>query len=118
MKYLIVEDERFADEELGRMMANLRSGYSLAEQTKTIIDTVRFLNASTVDLILMDIRLADGSCFEIFNHVKVYTPVIFTTAYDEHAIKAFKLNSVDYLLKHFNENEMEERKNVVEEKHE
>src|SRR3546814_18104535 len=104
MKYLIVEDERFADEELRRMMANLRSGYSLAEQTKTIIDTVRFLNESTVDLILMDIRLADGSCFEIFNHVTFYTPVIFTTAYVEHSIQAFKLNSVSYPLKPFPQN--------------
>src|SRR5690606_12468790 len=59
-----------------------------------------------VDLILMDIRLADGNCFEIFNHVTVTTPVIFTTAYDEHAIKAFKLNSIDYLLKPFDEKEL------------
>ncbi len=55
----------------------------------------------------MDIRLADGNCFEIFNHLEVTTPVIFTTAYDEHAIKAFKLNSIDYLLKPFNEAELE-----------
>lgn len=108
MKYLIVEDERFACEELKRMMTNLRATYILEKQTKTVVDTIRFLNESAVDLILMDIRLADGSCFEIFNHVEVTTPVIFTTAYDEHAIKAFKVNSVDYLLKPFNELELEE----------
>lgn len=107
MKYLIVEDERFACEELKRMMTNLRAAYILEKQTKTVVDTIRFLKESAVDLILMDIRLADGSCFEIFNHVEVTTPVIFTTAYDEHAIKAFKLNSVDYLLKPFNEQELE-----------
>jgi DNA-binding LytR/AlgR family response regulator len=107
MKYLIVEDERFAYEELKRMMTKLRPGYSLEKSTKTVIDTIRFLKVAAVDLILMDIRLADGSCFEIFNHVEVATPVIFTTAYDEHAIKAFKLNSVDYLLKPFDENELE-----------
>jgi len=107
MKYLIVEDERFAYEELKRMMAKLRSGYLLEKQTKTVIDTIGFLKTSSVDLILMDIRLADGNCFEIFNHVKVNTPVIFTTAYDEHAIKAFKLNSIDYLLKPFDEKELE-----------
>src|SRR5690606_33274517 len=73
----------------------------------TVIDTIGFLKESAVDLILMDIRLADGICFEIFNHVKVTTPVIFTTAYDEHAIKAFKLNSIDYLLKPFDEAELE-----------
>ena len=107
MKYLIVEDERFAAEELKRMMTALRPGYVLEKQTKTVIDTIAFLKTSNVDLILMDIRLADGSCFEIFNHVEVITPVIFTTAYDEHAIRAFKLNSVDYLLKPFEENELE-----------
>ncbi len=106
MRYLIVEDERFASEELKRMMMNLRPDYILEQQTKTVIDTIGFLREFTVDLILMDIRLADGSCFEIFNHVEVNTPVIFTTAYDEHAIKAFKLNSIDYLLKPFDENEL------------
>ncbi len=107
MKYLIVEDERFASDELNRMMTKLRPGYLLEKQTKTVIDTIRFLKESAVDLILMDIRLADGNCFEIFNHVDITTPVIFTTAYDEHAIKAFKLNSIDYLLKPFDENELE-----------
>lgn len=107
MKYLIVEDERFAYEELGRMMTELRPGYLLEKRTKTVIDTITFLKTSSVDLILMDIRLADGNCFEIFNHVEVTTPVIFTTAYDEHAIKAFKFNSIDYLLKPFDENELE-----------
>lgn len=106
MKYLIVEDERFAYEELKRMMIHLRPDYLLEKQTKTVIDTIAFLKAYTVDLILMDIRLADGNCFEIFNHVEVSTPVIFTTAYDEHAIKAFKLNSIDYLLKPFDEHEL------------
>ncbi|MCF0051678.1 LytTR family DNA-binding domain-containing protein [Dyadobacter sp. LJ53] len=107
MKYLIVEDERFAYEELRRMMAELRPGYLLEKHTKTVVDTIAFLKTSRVDLILMDIRLADGNCFEIFNHVEVATPVIFTTAYDEHAIKAFKFNSIDYLLKPFDENELE-----------
>jgi DNA-binding LytR/AlgR family response regulator len=79
----------------------------LEKRTKTVIDTIGFLKTSTVDLILLDIRLADGNCFEIFNHVEVNIPVIFTTAYDEHAIKAFKLNSIDYLLKPFDEKELE-----------
>lgn len=107
MKYLIVEDERFAYEELNRMMLKLRPDYALEKHTKTVVDTIEFLKASTMDLILMDIRLADGNCFEIFNHVEVSTPVIFTTAYDEHAIRAFKYNSIDYLLKPFDEKELE-----------
>ncbi|WP_285008206.1 LytR/AlgR family response regulator transcription factor [Pedobacter faecalis] len=114
MKYLIVEDERFAYEELKRMMMKLRPDYLLEMQTKTVIDTIGFLKESVVDLILMDIRLADGNCFEIFSHVDVTTPVIFTTAYDEHAIAAFKLNSIDYLLKPFDESELETALNKFE----
>ncbi len=107
MKYLIVEDERLAYEELKRMMIRLRPDYILEKQTKTIVDTIRFLKRSEVDLMLLDIRLADGTSFEIFNHIEITTPVIFTTAYDEHAIRAFKLNSIDYLLKPFEEQELE-----------
>lgn len=107
MEYLIVEDERFAFEELKRMMTALRPDYKGVKRTITVTETIAFLKSNTVDFILMDIRLADGSCFDIFNHVKVVTPVIFTTAYDQHAIKAFKLNSVDYLLKPFDEKELE-----------
>lgn len=106
MKYLIVEDERFAYEELKRMMIQLRPDYLLEKHIKTVTGTIDFLKEFQVDLILMDIRLADGNCFEIFNHEEVTTPVIFTTAYDEHAIKAFKLNSIDYLLKPFDEKEL------------
>lgn len=97
--YLIVEDERFAYEEIKRMMTRLRPDYELVGWMDSVGQTVLFLKENTVDLILMDIRLADGSCFEIFEQVQVSTPVIFTTAYDEHAIRAFKVNSVDYLLK-------------------
>ncbi|UYQ91432.1 LytTR family DNA-binding domain-containing protein [Chitinophaga horti] len=107
MKYLIVEDERFAYEELKRMMTALRSDYVMEQWTKTVVETIACLKTSKVDLILMDIRLSDGNCFEIFSHVSVNTPVIFTTAYDEHAIKAFKVNSIDYLLKPFDEKELE-----------
>lgn len=106
MKCLIVEDERLAYEELKRMLINLRPDYSIEGHTRTVIDTIKYLNEYSVDLILMDIRLADGNCFEIFNHIDVSTPIIFTTAYDEHAIKAFKLNSIDYLLKPFDEKEL------------
>lgn len=99
VKYLIVEDERFAYEEMKRMMVRLRPDYELAGRTEAVGQTVFFLKENMVDLILMDIRLADGSCFEIFEQAQVQAPVIFTTAYDEHAIRAFKVNSVDYLLK-------------------
>lgn len=99
VKYLIVEDERFAYEEMKRMIDKLRPDYQLVNWTRTVIETVDFLKKNTVDLILLDIRLADGNSFDIFDQVFISIPVIFTTAYDEHAIKAFKVNSVDYLLK-------------------
>lgn len=99
VRYLLVEDERFAYEEMKRMIEKLRPDYQLVSWTETVEKTVLFLRNNTVDLIILDIRLADGSCFEIFEQVSVATPIIFTTAYDEHAIQAFKVNSVDYLLK-------------------
>jgi len=99
IKYLIVEDERLAYQELKRMMSQLRPDFILAGRTESITTTLDFLKNNKVDLILLDIRLSDGDSFEIFNHINISTPVIFTTAYDEHAIQAFKLNSIDYLLK-------------------
>ena len=99
IKYLIVEDERFAYEEIKRMIKRLRPDYKFSGRTESVADTILFLKNNTVDLILMDIRLADGMCFEIFEQINVLSPVIFTTAYDEHAIRAFRVNSIDYLLK-------------------
>ncbi|PUB33491.1 LytTR family two component transcriptional regulator [Elizabethkingia sp. YR214] len=99
MKYLIVEDERFAYLEIKRMMVRLCPEYVLAGRIESVKETVSFLKNNSVDLILSDIHLADGDCFEIFEQVHVSAPIIFTTAYDEHAIRAFKLNSIDYLLK-------------------
>lgn len=106
IKYLLVEDERFAYDEIKRMMDKLRPDYQLINWTTTVIQTVDFLKHNSVDLILMDIRLADGSSFDIFEQVSVSIPIIFTTAYDEHAIKAFKVNSVDYLLKPIEETDL------------
>lgn len=117
MKYLIVEDERFAYEEMKRMINKLRPGYQLINWTKTVIQTVDFLKNNTVDLILLDIRLADGSSFDIFEQVAISTPIIFTTAYDEHAIKAFKVNSVDYLLKPIEEGDLLTALNKFEQYH-
>lgn len=106
-RYLIVEDERFAYEEMKRMMEKLRPDYQPANRTETVEQTVLFLKHNTVDLLLLDIRLADGNCFEIFEQIQVSVPVIFTTAYNEHAIRAFKVNSVDYLLKPIEEADLQ-----------
>ncbi|PKF76059.1 LytR/AlgR family response regulator transcription factor [Chryseobacterium sp. PMSZPI] len=106
-KYLIVEDERLAFSELKRMMDKLRPDYTLLERTQSVLESVEFLQENKPDFILMDISLSDGSCFEIFNHIKVEVPIIFTTAYDEYAIQAFKVNSIDYLLKPISEEDLE-----------
>ncbi|MDQ8748469.1 DNA-binding response regulator [Elizabethkingia miricola] len=106
-KYLIVEDERLAFSELKRMMDKLRPEYILLGRTQSVLESIEFLQQSKPDFILMDISLSDGSCFEIFNHIKVEVPIIFTTAYDEYAIQAFKVNSIDYLLKPVSEEDLE-----------
>lgn len=79
---------------------------SVEAWTATVEQTVQFLKHHPVDLMLLDIRLTDGNSFDIFEQIQVTTPVIFTTAYDEHAIQAFKVNSVDYLLKPVEEDDL------------
>lgn len=98
-KYLIIEDERLAYEELKRMMKVLRPEYDLLGWAVSVEQAVHLIKNIAVNLMLVDIRLADGDCFEIFEQVHSEVPIIFTTAYDEYALKAFKLHSIDYLLK-------------------
>lgn len=100
MKVLIVEDEILLAKQLKNMLQELEPGLEVAGQTNSIETTVAWLQANKdPDLVFMDIELADGQCFDIFSHVTVKCPIIFTTAYDEYALRAFKVNSIDYLLK-------------------
>jgi DNA-binding LytR/AlgR family response regulator len=100
MNILIVEDEELAVKKLQKTLASVDPSANVVGVTDSIQGTVDWLqNNTTADLILMDIELADGQSFEVFNQVEVKAPVIFTTSYDEYALKAFKVNSVDYLLK-------------------
>lgn len=100
MNILIVEDEELAVKKLQKTLAGVDPSANVVGVTDSIQGTVDWLqNNSNADLILMDIELADGQSFEVFNQVEVKAPVIFTTSYDEYALKAFKVNSVDYLLK-------------------
>ena len=100
MKILIVEDEDLAVKKLKKTLLSVDESATVVGETDSIKSTIGWLeNNSAPDLILMDIELADGQSFEIFNHVQVKSPVIFITSYDEYALKAFKVNSVDYLLK-------------------
>jgi DNA-binding LytR/AlgR family response regulator len=100
MNILIVEDEDLAVKKLKKTLMNVDESATVVGETDSIKSTVDWIqNNPAPDLILMDIELADGQSFEIFNHVQVKSPVIFITSYDEYALKAFKVNSVDYLLK-------------------
>lgn len=100
MNILIVEDEDLAVKKLKKTLLSVDESANVVGEADSIKSTVNWLeNNPSPDLILMDIELADGQSFEIFNHVQVKSPVIFITSYDEYALKAFKVNSVDYLLK-------------------
>jgi DNA-binding LytR/AlgR family response regulator len=100
IKVLIIEDERLAAEKLERMLTKLRPDWTLLGPVETLEHAVKWLSSNTSpDLILMDIQLSDGISFDIFDQCEVTSPVIFTTAYDEYAIRAFRVNSIDYLLK-------------------
>ena len=105
MKIVIIEDEKPAARLLKRKVENLNC------EVLTILSSVTasiewFLQNEHPDLVLVDIQLSDGLSFEIFEQVEIKSSVIFTTAYDEYALKAFKLNSIDYLLKPIDENEL------------
>lgn len=100
MKVLILEDESLAADKLQTTLLELQPEWQIVSRIKSIASAVEWLGGNPhPDLIISDIRLLDGLCFEIFAKVKVEMPVIFTTAYDQYAIRAFEVNSIDYLLK-------------------
>ena len=107
MKCLIIEDEKIAAERLSGLIKKCDSSIDITEVVQSVKNAVQWLNTHQApDLVFMDIQLADGLSFEIFEQTIVKTPVIFTTAYDEYALKAFKVNSVDYLLKPIDQKEL------------
>ena len=100
MNVLIVEDELLARERLAELIQRYDSSIRIVGQFDSIEETAEFISAGQkIDLAFLDIQLSDGLSFEIFNRVRLDKPVIFTTAYDHYALKAFKVNSIDYLLK-------------------
>lgn len=100
MKVLIIEDENAAARRLEKLLHDIAPETVILAQTDSVEASVTWLeNNPQPDLIFMDIHLADGASFDIFEHVQVKCPIIFTTAYDEYALQAFKVNAVDYLLK-------------------
>jgi len=103
MKAVIVEDEIVAAQNLQRLIAQVNSNIEIVAVLKSIEESVEWFSTNPApDLVFMDIHLSDGSSFSIFEKVKIAAPVIFTTAYDEYALKAFEVNSIDYLLKPIN----------------
>lgn len=108
MNVLIVEDENLAAEKLEHMLHEIDPGIRVMAKTGSIKESVQWLMQYTPDLIFLDIQLSDGISFSIFEQVVVSTPVVFTTAYDQYAIKAFQLNSISYLLKPIRKNDLAE----------
>jgi two-component system LytT family response regulator len=100
MKALIIEDEMIAAKALKKLLGEVSPGIEIVGVLESIEDSVEWIEENPMpDVIFMDIHLADGSSFTIFDKVSITCPVIFTTAYDEYALKAFEVNSIDYLLK-------------------
>jgi two-component system, LytTR family, response regulator LytT len=100
MKILIIEDEPFARAELIRLLNATGREFTILDEIDSVEESVRWLKTHPQpEIIFLDIQLADGLSFDIFRQVNISSPVIFTTAYDEYAIKAFQVNSIDYLLK-------------------
>lgn len=108
MNVLIIEDEIFAAEKLEEMILEINSGINILAKLGSINESVKWLVNNTADLIFLDIQLSDGISFSIFEQVTINTPIIFTTAYDQYAVKAFQLNSISYLLKPIRKKDLEE----------
>jgi DNA-binding LytR/AlgR family response regulator len=107
MQVLIIEDEIPAGLRLGKLLLRIDPEIEVLDRLDSIETSVAFLQSSArPDLLFVDIQLADGLSFDIFRQTTVHVPLIFTTAYDEYALKAFKLNSIDYLLKPIDEDEL------------
>ncbi len=107
MKILIIEDEPQAADRLETLITQLSPESAIIAKLDSVKSSVEYLtNDASMDLIFMDIQLADGLSFEIFEKIEVRSPVIFTTAYNEYALKAFKVNSIDYILKPVDKTEL------------
>ena len=107
MRILIVEDEEAAVSRLRKLLAGIDAAIEVAGAVPSISAAVKWIGENPVpDLALFDVQLADGDSFEIFKRVEVGFPVIFTTAYDEYALRAFRVSAIDYLLKPINADEL------------
>ncbi len=118
MKILIIEDEQAAVRRLQKLLSDIDPMIEVIGALSSIDTSVDWLQINpSPDIILMDIHLADGSSFDIFEKVVITAPVVFVTAYDEYALQAFKVNAIDYLLKPIKQNELELALQKVSKKH-
>lgn len=100
MKVIVIEDEKLSAEHLALLLKKVDGSIEIIKYLDTVKSTVNsFKEGLKAELIFMDIHLADGNSFEVFRQIEIDIPIIFTTAYDNYAIQAFKQNSIDYLLK-------------------
>ena len=107
MKVLIIEDETAAAKNLRSVLKSVTPDAQIIETIDTVVDAVEWFKSNAApDLVFMDIHLSDGESFKIFDMVEVTAPVIFTTAYDQYALKAFQTSGIDYLLKPIQEDEV------------
>lgn len=108
MKILLIEDEIPAARQLTKLLHTARPRAQVLETLDSVASAVRWLRTfSTPDLIFMDIQIADGLSFDIFRQIEVLSPVVFTTAFDQYAVQAFKVNAIDYLLKPIDPDDLE-----------
>lgn len=108
MKAVIIEDEKIAADLLKNLICQLDENIEVVTILQTVEDSVEWLSINQhPDILFVDIHLADGSSFSIFEKTEVKCPIVFTTAYDEYALKAFEVNSIDYLLKPINKDDLQ-----------
>ena len=107
MRYIIIEDEQIAANRLKKLITEIRPNYEFVTALDSVEGATISLPVLKFDLLFMDVQLADGISFEIFDHIPMKKPVIFTTAYDQYAIQAFRTNGIDYLLKPLDPTEVE-----------
>lgn len=108
MKAVIVEDELVASQNLARLVGMVSPDIEIIAALQSVEESIEWFSINpTPDLVFMDIHLADGPSFAIFDKVKIKCPIIFTTAYNEYALKAFEVNSIDYLLKPITKSDLE-----------
>lgn len=108
MKAVIIEDEKLAADLLRNLISQLDEDIEIVTTLQTVEDSIDWLeNNQHPDIMFVDIHLADGSSFSIFEKTEIKCPIVFTTAYDEYALKAFEVNSIDYLLKPINKDDLQ-----------